>query len=264
MSLERVLAQYRARADRAAGEPERRCHHQPRPAAARRRGRRPGRPALRRLDSRHEPARARPGAVRRRSRVPPRRPAVDSQRVHSRHGSRGQRGRDATPARVRSRRRRVPRQARRAALPQLDRGLRDTRRRDQAARRKHPRGRLECAHHDVRLQQALLRTSGPLLLSELQAARRRETIRASGFSLSPFSRAHLRGHAAVGRHVRLRSRDGARRCEWIFAQSVFQGSSPRSRCRREARPTTLPRCCTPLRRESRTPASSGPTRASRS
>ena len=49
-----------------------------------------------------------------------------------------------------------------------------------------------------------------------------------------------------------------------FRASASRASSPRRRCRRAARATSRPRCCTRPRRASPTSASSGRTRASRS
>ena len=158
-----------------------------------------------------QPARAHPRRVRGRPRLPPRRAALDARRVHAR------RPRTRSTSRARcacssSRRRRASRTAGRSSS--------STRARSpptacptsttKAARRARPRGRVERADHDVRLQQALLRAPRPLLRAPLQAARRRDAVRQGRLPLRALSRADLGGHGALGRHLGLRARDAAR------------------------------------------------------
>ena len=101
---------------------------------------------------------------------------------------------------------------------------------DQDARRPRARRRVEHADDDVRVQQAVLRAAGPLLRAVLQAARGGHAAGRVDFRCVRFPGSDLRGDGAVRRHVRLRAGDDPR------------GGAAASRTR----------------------ASSGPTRASRS
>ena len=72
------------------------------------------------------------------------------------------------------------------------------------------RGAVERAHHDVRVQQALLRAPRPLLHVPRAPARRPVGGRPPRLPRAAFPRAHLGGHRARGRHERLRPRDDPR------------------------------------------------------
>ena len=82
---------------------------------------------------------------------------------------------------------------------------------DQNPRRPRSRGRLPASDDDVRVQQAVLRTIGPLLRAALQAAGGQHRGAARGFSQRAVSRVDFGHHHALGRHVRLRLGDDSRR-----------------------------------------------------
>ncbi len=121
--------------------------------------------------------------------LPPRGAAVDAIGVHAGDGAPGQRRRHAEPARVLAARGRVARPAGDVSLSLVDRRLRAAGSRDQAARRQGEGRRLQHAVDDVRLQQAVLRATGPLLREVLQAAGRRVAVGPRRFPLRAVSRA---------------------------------------------------------------------------
>ena len=161
-------------------------------------------------DPRRQPARADPVGVRGRPRLPPRGAPLDARRVHAHHRAPGERRGHAADAGVRAEGGRVARAARRLPLPELDRRLRHARPRGEGARGEGARGRLERPHHDVRLQQALLRAPRALLRPALQAARGGAARGQGRLPLRPLPRPHLGRHGALRRHLRLRAGDAAR------------------------------------------------------
>ena len=163
-------------------------HARPEAARAEAGGARPA--AVRGLDPRRPPARADPGRVRGRAGVPPRGAPVDARRVHADDGAPGQRRGHAAPARVRAEGGRVARAARscsstRARSPPTGCPTSQTKARA---------GRVaedlwNAPDHDVRLQQALLRASRPLLLAATTSSSRPRTWRARSTSGACASRA---------------------------------------------------------------------------
>ena len=113
----------------------------------------------------HGPVPARPG--RRASRgghgLSPRGAPVRARRARSRARPSGERRGDAQRASHGAEPVGAPRATRPVHLPELDRGLRSAVARGEARHRTDRRGAVERSHHDVRLQQALLRARRPLL-----------------------------------------------------------------------------------------------------
>ena len=108
---------------------------------------------------------------------------------------------------------------------------------------------LDAADDDVWLQQAVLRAAGRLLRAALQAAGGRAAQRARRFPRRPVSGADFGGDGAVGRHVGLRAGDDPRRRERASRTPV---SSGRTRAFRSWRcPTASTRCWRWRRRRAR-------------
>ena len=155
--------------------------------------------------------RAHPLRVRDRPHLPPRGAPLDAQRVHAGHGAPGERRGDAQPARVRAAARAqshgrpvtflYPSSIAAYGLPDLA-----TKARAGESRKTTSTSRPRC----TAATSSTASTSGATTRSHYKQLSSEAVERARRLPVRPFSRAHLGGHGAVRRHVRLRARDDPR------------------------------------------------------
>src|SRR4029453_5535862 len=148
----------------------------------------------------------------------------------------------------------LARRARQLPLSQLDRRLRPPRPRDEAPSGEARGGAVDAAHHDVRLQQALLRAPRRVLRPALPAARGDPGAVGRRLPGDPLPGPHLRLDPSQRRHERLRAGDDPRRRPGAPVRVLRPGRHPHPlhgharRDRRAPRPPGDPRRAAPLRR----------------